>query len=70
VYGKCVASHQKRTYATWLHRGYFQVLNEIFHLLLLMDVFSGVKTHFLDASHFEKIVLINRFSCNLNSSVI
>ena len=62
MYGRCIAFQQKRTYAAWLLCGCCQVENGIFHLPLLMDVFSGVKTHFFDDSHSEQIVLVNRFS--------
>ena len=63
MYGKCVASHQKRTYATWLHRGYFQVLNEIFHLPLLMDVFSGdlIRFYGVPLPVIQKLVLTDPF---------
>ena len=70
MYERCVAFHQKRTYAAWLRRDCCQVVNEIFHLPLLMDVFSGVWTHFFDDSHSEQIVLKFRFSYYLNLFVI
>ena len=63
MYGKCVASHQKRTYAAWLLCGCGQVVNEIFHLPLLMDVFSGdlIRFYGVPLPVIQKLVLTDPF---------
>ena len=63
MYEKCVVFDQKKTYVAWLRCDFRQVVHEIVHLLLLMDVFYGdlIRFYGVPLPVIQKLVLTDPF---------